>query len=283
MNTLRRILTGTALLAAASSLAFADGIVSYTATSGSVATDITNLELQLPGWDPGGSNAIDFTGSTTMHSLVAPLTTFNLQFWTLQVTSAISGTFTITNDPASGTPATGSATLDSYTAVALGANLSPALTGNADSTNDIFYIGNSAGVGPDPTTSKLTITALAPGGSDTKTYSNVGQTADYGCFLNSGGNPTGVATPGCGNDDIASLAYVESHDPLNFFFSTATEVNTSLTGGNNSAVQSTTVVETITLTYDYSTVSGVPEPATYALLGSALVGLGLLRKRLTGK
>jgi hypothetical protein len=35
-----------------------------------------------------------------------------------------------------------------------------------------------------------------------------------------------------------------------------------------------------TITYTYSVVSATPEPTTMVLFGSALVGLGLLRKRI---
>jgi len=57
------------------------------------------------------------------------------------------------------------------------------------------------------------------------------------------------------------------------------EVNTLLTG----TTVSTTGYAVEYLTYLPAVVSAVPEPGTYALLGSALIGLGLLRKRLIGK
>jgi len=53
-------------------------------------------------------------------------------------------------------------------------------------------------------------------------------------------------------------------------------------GGNIEVNQATTASIFAQIIYDYAP-TGAPEPATYALMGSALIGLGLLRKRLSGK
>ena len=64
---------------------------------------------------------------------------------------------------------------------------------------------------------------------------------------------------------------------------TKTRTVTDLTGGNLNLSQTTQGVAEATVTYTYSvattTVPSTPEPATFALFGGALLGLGLLRKR----
>jgi hypothetical protein len=59
----------------------------------------------------------------------------------------------------------------------------------------------------------------------------------------------------------------------------------SVTGSNNVQVAQTNVTNAVaTVIYNYSTPSGVPEPATLAIFGSGLLGLSLIgRKKLLGK
>jgi hypothetical protein len=298
MTLFRRILTGAALAVTAAGLASADNIISYTVTTSSNPTDITNLQVLLTSWCPGctataqdgvgsmaepgsyvGAPSVTATG-VTMASLNAPGTIYTLQGFDIRVVSAITGTYTVSNSVDAST-ASGTAHVDSYTAVALGSTLSPGLTNLVDPTNDIFNDGAVPGLGPDPASTAISVN-LAPGTNTSGSFTNVKQAADFGCVV------TLSFTAACQSYDKVTnpqLTFqsvpvnVASTDPLTFYLSTATEVDSALSGGNTSTQNSTSVVEQITVTYDYTTSSTAPEPTTMALMGGALLGLGLLGKR----
>jgi hypothetical protein len=68
---------------------------------------------------------------------------------------------------------------------------------------------------------------------------------------------------------------------LNLGVSTTTFTDLSNSGGNTAEGQTTSASITGTVSYTYTTPSApsVPEPASMLLMGSAMLGLGLLRKR----
>jgi len=65
-----------------------------------------------------------------------------------------------------------------------------------------------------------------------------------------------------------------------FIADTLTALVCNLGGGNTGCSQTTNASFTATVTYTYAPPSSVPEPTTLFLMGSALVGCGLLRKRI---
>jgi hypothetical protein len=159
------------------------------------------------------------------------------------------------------------------------------LTNSDDATNDLFNVdGGVPGGGPDPTTPRLSftsLTSLAPGSSATKTFTNVNATADYCGFVINGDATVACAT-GLANADLVTASAIggSAADQLKFWLSTVTEINESLTGGDDSTSQSTSVVERVTVTYDYSAASTItPEPVTALLFGSGLIALGLFRRQ----
>jgi len=287
MTTLRRILTGAALASIVAGLASADNIISYTASTGSLATDLSNQQLLVANdWAPGAAgDTILSNQGTTMASLNAANTTYTLQWFDITVTSAISGSWTIT---AGGSGSSGSAQVGSYTAVALDNPLSPALGNGVDATNDLFYDGSQPGAGPDPLSANTPFN-LAANGSVTTPYTNVHKTADLCDYLVNGDVPAysncaGNAPPGLGPAYFGLVEGTPSSQ-LNFFLSTYTTLIESVSGGNNNGAQSTNVNETVTVTYDYTatTASSTPEPATMVLFGAGLLGLGFFRKRRTNR
>ena len=292
MTTFRRILTGAALAVMAAGLANADFIIAYTVTLPSTQTDLTNLQANLTPWCPGcagltvlsnaeplGYGAPTATTGVSMDSMNAPSTIYTLQGYDILVKTSISGNFSITNAANSSSNASGTVNENSYTAIALNGILSPALTQITDPTNDLFYNGSVPGNGPNPQTASMTVSNLGPGQTQSTSFANVKDSADVGCD-----NFPDHSNARCAFyvEITNSLGLVESSSLLPFFISTATAISQTITGGNNTTAQNTNVLESITVTYDYTTsvTSGTPEPTTMALMGGALIGLGLLGKRL---
>jgi len=111
--------------------------------------------------------------------------------------------------------------------------------------------------------------------------------------LNQVMNTNCVETNGVQAGDGAVLSSgVQTSGAIYNFFLGASAGNLSFTGtgktavliqgpgGGTNASFSGAATESVTVTYNYAApVTGVPEPATMFLMGSALIGVGLLRKR----
>jgi hypothetical protein len=309
MTTLRRFLITAIAVGAVSAVASASTItIGYSTTISTTSTDITNLTALLPAFNPGDSNSttsnISGNGYTTgisMASLNTAGTSYILTGFNISIDETLTGSYTITNTSTT-SDAVGNAHIDTYTAVALGSTLSPALSGSTDSTNDLYncsatvvgaHSGScsganqgeqiaSVGGGPDPNAPSSGSFDLAQNGG---TYSSgpinvTSKWVDYGCEIatNAFCNETNVNNA-ANNELTSNLGLVEGPPDLTFYVSTATQTDTSVTGGNLTTAYNTSVGEQVEVTYTFTETS-TPEPTTMALMGGALLGLGLMRKRL---
>jgi hypothetical protein len=282
-------------MAAVSGIASADEVISYTTTLNPTTTDITNSPLFLTAWNPGGTgtyntiqsdsalptlmtNGPTLTAGVTMASLSTPGIGYVLQSYDIFITSTVSGTFSVTNTNTTPGTVSGTADVTSYTAVSLGSTMG-ALTSSTDPTNDLFYKtgGVVPGYGASVATAQQNINLSQGQSTGNVPLSNGAAGADYGLneFL---GGSNGVHYFSTTN----GLSSVKQASPLDFYVSSLTNVTTSLTGASDTTAKSTSVSESVTVFYDFTTTttsSATPEPTTMVLFGSALVGLGLLRKR----
>jgi hypothetical protein len=241
MLTLRRILTSATLLIAATGIASADSIVTFTSSFSAEPTDITDQAIPMTPFVPGTDGV----------PLGAVLVSYDVAY-----TETISGLLTIQNTGTSLSTVKG--TIDSlgllYLFTSAAAHGDTPIDPANPPTDDAF-----GGAGPDPLFSVKA--KLNPGQSTTPApYTVPGGPAD-----------TGPIDTG--------LAAVES--AWSAFASSATNVSSSATGsGNGKVTYSNEVAGSVSVTYDYVVPSGTPEPTTMFLMGGALVGLGLLGKRL---
>jgi len=248
MTSIRRILGGAALLTSFTVAASAAPIIQTISFPG---PGNAQTNQQVTSW----SNTFGFsTFNTNLGTLTGIL---------LTITDAMSGTVVITNN--SGSASTYNATL---------------------LTNSYFSL-NSALLGQDPNN-------FAPGQSGVNTFfaDQVSKTSNSipianggtGSSTLSGHSTTGAEDPQTGGDFNNNTALLDSLFSTNGagtinFYEIVGGKSGEIGASPSTAVGTPTAGTTITLEYDYTPPSGVPEPATMALFGSALVGLGMLRKR----
>jgi hypothetical protein len=178
---------------------------------------------------------------------------------TLDITGSITGTITLTN---SGTADTG-----------------PTVSGTTSS--DFFLnaalAGFSYGVG-DPNsffTAKIQSGTQDLAGSPSNCLTNNDcVSATYGPFTSS--------TKDAGSEtdfDSSTFGAWEGSGNESFVVDTLTGLAIFGGGGNVGGSDSTTATVNLSVVYNYTIPSGTPEPATMALMGGALIGLGVLGKR----
>jgi len=241
MNTFRRFLTVTALAVLATSAASASGIVMYTSTLNQTGTDILNSAVAMTPF-VSGANGV-------------PVNEI-LSSFTVTYAQTIVGTIGVSNT-ASSTSNIG-ATVDSLGLVYLftqtPAGDVPLSTYGAPS-DDAF-----SGMGPDPS-------------FHTTVHLTSNQSAGPYSYNRSASATTGAYS------DATSLTEAES--AWNVYLDTYTNVSTSASGsGVGVANYSNAVSGIVTVAYTYTDAPTAPEPATFVMFGSGLIGLGLIRKRI---
>jgi hypothetical protein len=282
MNLFRRFLTGATLITALAPMASAITIISYgfdsstgnyTVTqTNTLGTTTLNVSSPTSLFSFGSFNSLGIAGAT----YAAGDSTFDYEF--VNTVTA----FQITNNDTTTSSDMVSASVQSLVNVDTGTNMPGPSTGG-----DRKNTGIGLGFGfTGSTPNQQTLTALGTPGyvaiasGATYTYPTLPATTTVGIgYANCATFGDTSATDGC-SLNLNNSAYVTTG--FSYGLTDNQQFADSLTGGgllNLTIVATTTYSAQAEVTYEYTVPSGTPEPGTMVLLGSALVGLGVIRKR----
>lgn len=171
------------------------------------------------------------------------------------------------------------------------------VTNNSSSSNTFTYetYSNLGVVGSAPTADQNLLgfalfnnksNFVATGGCTAGVAAGYVNLCNTGSVVYSGNQTINYAPPTISASDDSGLQSAGSVTPydttgtFNLGFTTTTFQSFIGGGGLDANTQATQATGTVTVIYDYTIPSGTPEPATMALMGGALIGLGLIGKRL---
>ena len=160
-------------------------------------------------------------------------------------------------------------------------NDNAAHTGSAQTVSNFLLDGSTPLTGFGLTTGTTLFTVNASTGTQT-----LGADPNSPAACNNNAACSGTfAVTGAGNITATNSSNFAPYQTVgagsfNITSDTQTGFQAFFGGGNVGVLQSTTDSFTATVIYNYTSSAAAPEPTTLLMMGSALVGLGLLRKRI---
>jgi len=271
MTTLRRILTTTTLTLAAVGIASADTVITHTGLLTAVQTQSagpTTFNYGTGGLTP--VVALTFNqfncnteAAATFGNQVGDHSVSNCRITSLHITEAGSTSFSYNVTNTSGASGkwtvTAAAFLDILSANNAGFTLAEALPSKSLGFN---------------------LTASGPGATKSGTLtSSASASADYDCTT----DPTACALTGSTGGSVSDPVDVTPYLGNGTFQLFAQGQSAGSIGGNSfTGGISGTGSETVTVQFDFAydeVITPTPEPVTFALVGSALIGAALVRRR----